>query len=230
MPTFNLKKMTTPELWAEFRRTLATTAEGLRHLAVLWCELKNRGEDMSGYHNSFTSFLPAVAAGKLHPEALILFNPVPALLDAVQKLVPEEQARLVQKAARLPVRQQDGTTKDMRPIDLSGAQIRQVFGDGMIRTPAQQKRYMPAPKPVVQPVAKVEPVALAPRRVVDHAHTTTQNQMLFAALGLTPSQRLDLQSFANKEGMSCAAVLVNLAVEHGLIRGAVRVSAHKRAA
>jgi hypothetical protein len=77
----------------------------------------------------------------------------------VAKFVPGEQAKLCGDTFRLPVLTPSGE-KQMRPIELSQAQIKQVFGDGRIRTIAEQKPFMLAAPPARRQTVQDVPATL----------------------------------------------------------------------
>jgi hypothetical protein len=132
-----LKKMTDAELMGVFHNGMAEAADGLRQMAPLWCELRERGEDMSDYDGPYTPYLSAIAAGELDALAVLIWAGVPGLVDAVGKMAPEDQAKLCRSTTKIPVLTAAGI-KPMWPVEMSEVQINQVFGGGTIRTPAEQ--------------------------------------------------------------------------------------------
>jgi hypothetical protein len=159
----SLKSISTAEVWAIFKAALTHTAEGYRTMAQAWCELKERGEDLSAYSNPLLSMLPLVNVGALMPEMMVKYAGYPTLLRYTASLVPEEQTRLVDMTDTLPVlvtlENGETVTKSIRPIALSAPQLRQVFGDGRIRTPTEQKRHMPTPPRAVPASPAAAPTA-----------------------------------------------------------------------
>lgn len=208
-----LKAMTTAELWAEFKTVWGQTASNLARLAVLWCELRERGEDLTPLQNPLTSFLPDVAEGRLSPRALLLFNGRYALIQAVQQMVVEDQEALATMPA-VPVLQLDGSVVKVRPSALSVAQARQVLSPQGIRTPAQQKRHM-APAPVARTKAPATP---APRPEDDAEDFSDELSVLTEVLGLTTGQVKDLVENAEASGRAIAAYVLDVLIEAGAVR------------
>jgi hypothetical protein len=127
------------------------TAKGLQRAAVAWVELERRGENLSAYRNPLTVRLPDIASGKLNPELIIHYGANRAVLSSLAELVPEDQAKLAVDKATVEVMTPTGP-KTRRVNDLRVAELKQVFGGGKIRTPAEQKRFMaPAPKAAKAP-------------------------------------------------------------------------------
>jgi hypothetical protein len=155
----SLKSLETQEVWAEFKKAVARTAEGIARMAECWCELQDRGEDLSAYRNPMLSFLPDVASGKLLPEVLLRYGASPSLTSAISRLVPEDQAKLATAEARVSILQPDGTTRIARVTDLRQAELRQVLGDGRIRTPDEQRPHVTASP---RPTAPRKPAARQP--------------------------------------------------------------------
>jgi len=144
----------TPRLRAELSRALTITAHGLAYLAAVWAELERRGEDLSDLRSGLAVYLPAIAAGRLAPEAVVQFAGQSTLLRRVMSLPVDEQRRLA-AGEPLPVvvATPDGELVERRlpARALAARQIAQVFDDyGRVRTPieqrqvAQQQRRPPA--------------------------------------------------------------------------------------
>lgn len=201
-----LLNISTETLWAEFRNLLAVTADNFKRMAIIWCELKERGEDMSAYVNPLTARLPAVAAGRLLPEILIRYAAKPELLDALESLVPEGQAKLATDTARVPVLiWKDGkqVVANRRPAELTAAEVRQVFAFGVIRDRAQQRHHLPPEPPKGRGGRYLGAVDVA---------------VMCDALGLTPAQRDDLVRAASALNLDPPGVIRRLLVTHLIIR------------
>jgi hypothetical protein len=135
-----IKNLTTEELRAELAQSLGLTARHLLHLAAVWKELENRGEDLSDLRSGIGAYLPAIAAGTVLPETVVRYAGQPTLLRAVAALTPHEQHRLAEGGTvPLVVASGSGYTPRMLPAHaLTAPQVRQVFGDRSIRNEAEQ--------------------------------------------------------------------------------------------
>lgn len=205
MNTADLKVLSTAQLLTEFSNAFSYTAEGLRRMAFIWQELKERGAlgDLSEEfkRNEMFAFLPDIADGTLTAEAVLKFGGDSHLLRAVKKLVPEAQKGLVETNLVKVVRPSSagGTeTKACRPLDLKVREIQQVFSpEGYIRSPHQQ-RHM------------VKPVTTSSLKKCDFD--------LWNAL--TEPQRFKLSVAAGELGMTPAELAVQTLVEARLVPSA----------
>lgn len=201
-----LKTMSVSELKQEFFRAVSYTAEGMRRMAELWVELTVRGEDMSAFHNPVTSYLPFVANGSLRPDLLVRYAGHTALLDKIRKMSAAAQAEIAAEGARIAVvthvrPDEPPVTRNMRPIEMTVAQVDMVFGDNRIRSPEEQKKHF---KPA--PVRQVKPVA------------ADDGAKLLDMLGLTRGQREDLVAASAKVGCSPAEFIIRALISRKLIR------------
>lgn len=145
-----IRAMDTPALRAELASALGHTAKQLVRLAVIWVELESRGEDLSALRTGLGTYLPAIAAGTVAPEAVVAFAGQKALLRAVISLPPDEQRRLAAGGTvPMAVASEDGYTHRMVSLAaLPARAIYQVFGDRCVRSvPAQIAILSAAPPP-----------------------------------------------------------------------------------
>lgn len=183
----NLKRLTVAQLRTEFNKAVANTAAGLRRMAVIWVELKERGEDMSAFTNPLLSFLPAVASGKLEPEMLLIYGGRSDVLSKIATLVPEEQKRLASGEGRVQIIDTvKGAARSVRLMDLTIPKLNQIIGDGRIRTPDEQRPHVPAARSTYhKPAAR--PLDLAPAMAMNQ---WTKLCDIAEKAGRTPEQQL----------------------------------------
>lgn len=150
----NLKSLTTREILTELRQQLASNAQSLRRIMELLVELEDRGEPIT-----FASGIPGfayrreLATGAISADVFVYCAGKPALIAAVLRIVPEDQAKVLAALAKHgPAAAVDvvvGARVVRREIlALTGAEIAQVFGNDRMRNPAEQRKYLrtlPAP-------------------------------------------------------------------------------------
>jgi hypothetical protein len=134
-----LPDMTVDQLRAELANHVRLTAEHVARMAVIWTELERRGEDMKALRMGLSRFLPAVAAGKLVPEAVVHLSGNMAALRAIGSLIPEEQRRLLSEGA-LPV-ERDGSIVAVPLLALSSDDTRRAIDPvaGRVIPPSEQR-------------------------------------------------------------------------------------------
>lgn len=137
----DVRSMPTSNLRAELARALEITAHHLHHLAAVWRELENRGEDLSHLRSGLWSYMPLIAAGRLRAELVVQYAGHALLLRQLAGLVPEEQDRLLRDPV-VTVVEMEGTEwveRQMPVTRLRATQLRQVLS-GHIRSPLEQRR------------------------------------------------------------------------------------------
>jgi hypothetical protein len=214
MPTAKqFKAMSADQLWDGLDKALKFTEESLRIAAAYWMELLNRGEDMSRLGVPWSEHFPAIAAGRLDPRMILAYGGhSKAVLDLVTDLVPEDQAKIANPRDPIPlvVPDADGGLKTiMRAPDvMKASELRQVLGDGRIRTPDEQRPHVVMPP--VRPAAKPE-AGKAPEK----AEQSNADLDLFNAL--TPAQRDQVRRYAatRRPPVAFVDLVVRWAVQHG---------------
>lgn len=202
-----LKAMSNEELWAGLNQALQLTEDSLRLAAAFWIELQNRGTTIEA-DVPWSAYLPAVAAGRLDPKLILVYGWNDGLLAAVAALVPEDQAKIVNPRHKLPilVPKADGTAYEtvMRaPSAMKVSELRQVFGDGRIRTPDEQRKLVP-------------PLTTPPAPPVDRETADTRADFdLYNAL--TPAQREQVLRYAatRRRPVRFVDLVVRWAVQRG---------------
>lgn len=188
----NLKRLSNTAIIAGLLEGLGMSAEGLRKAAPYYVEARERGLDLSGFTSPVLSYLPDVASGKLDAEMLVRFGGfAPALLAVAATLVPEDQKAVLANNGKVQVVESTGKVCEVRLADLSLAVLRQVVGEGRVRTPTEQKLHMaPAPRPVVSRVPTVqrdEPDEWDLRGALDSTQMVHLEKRA-AEAGMTPAQ------------------------------------------
>ena len=150
-----LAGLSTEELRQELARGLRLTAEHLFRLGHVWMELERRGEDLSDLRKGLAVYLPLIASGRVDARAVVRFGGSALLLRCISALPLEEQRRLAEPGATVPV-VAEGRVVPKDPAALSAAEMRQVFdrGQGHLRPILDQERLLSC-RPEKQ-VAQVE--------------------------------------------------------------------------
>lgn len=131
----DLAALPTDALRAELAQQMTVTAQHLQRLASIVAELERRGEDLSELKVGMLGYLRRIAAGQLHPDAVVRYLDYPMLLNRVATLPVTDQERLATgEPIKLVVWREGKTeTRMMDPIKLTRDQVSQVFGPGAIR-------------------------------------------------------------------------------------------------
>lgn len=187
----NLKRLSNTAIIAGLLDGLSQSAEGLRKAAPYYVEARERGLDLSGFTSPVLSYLPDVASGKLDAEMLVRFGGFAPVLAVAAGLLPEDQKAILANNGKVQVVESTGKVCEVRLADLSSAVLRQVVGEGRVRTPAEQKLHMaPAPRPVVSRVPTVqrdEPDEWDLRGALDSTQMVHLEKRA-AEAGMTPAQ------------------------------------------
>lgn len=201
----NMKCLSDTQIIAGLRDALSQSAEGLRKAAPYYTEARERGLDLSGFTNPTLSYLPDVASGRLDAEILVRFGGFAPALAAAATLVPEVQRDLLANGGKVKVLEASGETREARLADLSAAMLRQVVGQGRVRSPDEQKQHMaPAPRP------------LATRKPVEPDEWDLRG-------ALDSSQMVELEKRAGEAGMTPAQYAVQCMVSHRRLKDKVAV-------
>lgn len=208
-----VKTLSQDDLRSFYDQSIGATVAGLTNAAIAYAEMKNRGMDISFITKKWAAALELISGRGLKPELVIKFFGDTDLLKCLAAIVPEDQEKLIPPEVKIPVL--FGTqVVNMPPAGLSENQRKQVFGDGRIRTPAEQKPYAVAPKPYQPRAAATAPAArpaaaAAPTRLVDDAPPDADWDVHGA---LTVRQRKAITAAAAKMGVSPAIWFVRLAL------------------
>jgi hypothetical protein len=141
-PHDEIVSRTTEELYAEFEGLFGRTVTNLIRMAEVVAELERRNADLSRLRCSMVGHLRRIAAKQLLPEAVLAFQFRPAILNSVAQLPVAEQQRLVESPEVEVYMPGTDATETVELENLHINQARAVFGNGRIRTPAEQRVYM----------------------------------------------------------------------------------------
>lgn len=146
-----LPSLSVGELRAELVRALEISAASLAYLAAVYRELVRRGEDLSDLRSGLAVHLPAIADGKLAPEAAVRFAGRAMLLRCVATLPLAEQRRLADGGVVPVVR--EGAAGGMERLDLpahelKSTELRLVFDErGYIHSHDEQEAMLARRRP-----------------------------------------------------------------------------------
>jgi hypothetical protein len=159
------REMTVEELMQLLADGLNLTARSLLSNAVAIAVLEEKGKDLSGLKISLLHHLRKIACGQLLPEVVVRFAGKPSLITRVGSLPIPEQRRLAAGEHVLllvPDVHEGGYTHRMAdPLDMSAAQISQVFARDHIRSEAEQalkldERHEEARTPIPETVGNLK--------------------------------------------------------------------------
>lgn len=137
-----LINLSTQSLRDELARTLTLSAQTLQRLAGIWQELERRGEDLSDLRAGLAGYLPLIAAGQLDAEVVVRFAGNKTLLGTISRLPLPEQHRLAigGNVEILNIDENGNEVVTQVPAHaLSATQARQIFADGWVRKPEEQR-------------------------------------------------------------------------------------------
>jgi hypothetical protein len=139
-----MKDRTSKDIRRELAGLIAQTAELLQRMAFLVAELESRGEDLSGLRISLLPALRLVAAGRMTAETALWIADRPWLTSCVGSLSKADQQTLQEKGTVAVLI--DGKVRHESILKLPFATVQQVFANGRIRTPEEQRLYLAAPR------------------------------------------------------------------------------------
>lgn len=148
--------MTTEQLYVAFRDAAEVTARHIVRLAVIWQELERRGEDMTKFRSGLAAYLPAVASGRLVPEAIVRLAGNRTALRAVAALDADTQ-RQVLEVGTVSVVREPGRPAESVPLQhLKPVEVNRAIDtiNGRLIPPAEQ-HVGEKPKRTVQYMARV---------------------------------------------------------------------------
>ena len=189
-----LAAIDTETLRAQLSRQLEITAEHVARLALIWRELERRGEDLSSLRSGLASYLPAVASGRLVPEAVVRLAGNKSALRTIAMLAPDEQRRLLASGTVAVASMTEGT-RTVRQVPLH------------LLTPNEAAR-------VIDPVAGTTRPADA--QVIRHRgrSNTPTNRIVVM---LTSSQHGRLHTEAKRANTSINTLVIKTLRESGLL-------------
>jgi hypothetical protein len=183
----SIAAMSVEALRAEFTRQIEVTARSVERLALIWRELEARGEDMSVLRTGIATYLPAVASGRLVPEAVVRLAGNRSTLRAVSCLAPDEQRRVLSAEHVAIAAMVDGKrTVTNKPLHLlTPVEASRAFDVTTGAVIPADRQKVAGPKRASLTTAESRLVLMVPRSVHDKLHEAAR------AKGLTV-QRLIL--------------------------------------
>lgn len=136
----DITQETTQALKRRLAHQMELSARHLVEMASIWTELERRGEDLSALRTGLTDYLPKIAAGELDAQAAVMFAGNRQLLRYLCTLPVSQQQRLIEQGSveiYLPESQQ---VTPRKLSQLSGREVTQVFGHGLVRSVSEQKQ------------------------------------------------------------------------------------------
>lgn len=145
------QSMSMEELRQQLTQQTQKTAESIARMAVIWRALERRGEDMTKWRAGLAAYLPAVAANRLAPEAVVRLAGNATALRAVALLPVDDQNDLLQRGTVDVMR--DGETESVPLIRLRPADVRQAF-DGITGrvVPVEEQKRSERRRRVINPL------------------------------------------------------------------------------
>lgn len=133
-----LTSIATDTLKRRLAEQMELSARHLVEMAAIWTELERRGEDLSALRTGLTDYLPRIAAGELDARAVVQFAGNRQLLRYLSTLPVGRQQALIEQGEIEVVLPESGEHSRRKLGHLSGNEVTQVFGHGLVRTPQQQ--------------------------------------------------------------------------------------------
>jgi hypothetical protein len=139
-----LKALSTDELKRLLAGTMELTARHLVHMAGIWRELEERGEDLSDLRHGIAVYLPMIAHGRVDAAIVIKYAGQKTLLAALSNLPITVQRRIAETGyvALVSTHEDSIETVEVPLSRLSAAAVHQVFSDDGVRSPEDQIRML----------------------------------------------------------------------------------------
>jgi len=142
LPAEDLATIATDALKRRLAQQMELSARHLVEMAAIWTELERRGEDLSALRTGLTDYLPRIAAGELDAQAVVQFAGNRQLLRYLATLPIDRQQQLIEQGEIEVVLPESGERGRRKLAHLSGREVNQVFGQGIVRTPEQQAQLI----------------------------------------------------------------------------------------
>lgn len=175
-----ISALSTEQLYSALRDAAEVTARSIVKMAAIWLELERRGEDMSKSRSGLAAYLPAVASGRLVPEAIVKLAGNRTALRAIACLDADTQRQVLEAGTVAVVREEGAAPVQIQLQHLKPAEVNRAIDgvNGRIIPPAEQS------------------VREKPRRMVQY--------MARVLVPLTDAERQALQKHATARGKSAA--------------------------
>lgn len=125
-------------LHSELKRLLTVCAASIADAALVYSELKSRGEDVSYVSSAISRTLDLVSSGSLDPEAALAFGRSKAKTELVSRLPTDMQRRLA-RGERIRVVDVAGRrVKESTAAHLSASDLATAIGGGRLLSTTEQ--------------------------------------------------------------------------------------------
>ncbi len=146
-PVGDIKSLSNEQILAELQALIGDTLQKLQRIVPLWRELQDRGLDLSHLRKGICFYVPLIIQGKVDAAMVARLASHAGLLRQAALLPMADQRRLAagQKVKVLLARRREAPVAvEKDPLDLSGPQVRQVFGPQGIRSIEEQRDRLEA--------------------------------------------------------------------------------------
>lgn len=144
---------TSAELKQWLSDELGVTAHALKRAAIIWRELVERGEDLSGLRSGLTIYLGQIANDTLAPEVVVRCAGQALLLKHISAVPVSEQLTLLENGVEVVDSEEDGEKIHSVALDeLTSAQTLRVFGPKGVRATQEQRKIIA--KSIIKPKSK----------------------------------------------------------------------------
>lgn len=169
--------MSTEDLYVAFKEAVEVTARHIVRLAVIWQELERRGEDMSRFRSGLAAYLPAVASGRLVPEALVRLAGNRTALRAVACLAADVQQQILEDGVLWVVREEGRAAENVLLQHLTPAEVNRAIDavNGKIIPPAEQRVAAKHPRTVQRMARVIVPLTDLERQALQR-HASSRNK------------------------------------------------------
>lgn len=131
------ENVSTHDLRSMLAEAIGLTEKTIVRMAMIWGELRRRGEDLSDVRLPFAQYLDRVASGSLRPNLMVMMAGQPRALGWLAELPLTDQDMLA-SGNPVEILTEDGPRKkSLRDMTLS--EIGLVVRDGVIRSVTEQK-------------------------------------------------------------------------------------------
>ena len=128
---------TAAERMSALREAIGDSLVAVQRAAQILAIMERAGDSLSGVPPHMLRMLRRINAQQMLPEVMVRTSGI--LRQKLALLPTSEQARLLSDDAVIEVALPDGEVGCIPPQHLSPTQIKQVFGDGFIRSPIEQR-------------------------------------------------------------------------------------------
>jgi hypothetical protein len=151
----HLLRLTPAERLAELRGHVGHSLDAMSRAATVFAAMEAAGDDLSQVPQHLIRMLRQINARTLLPEVVVRLSG--RLRQKVALMPLAEQRRLSEPGARVLLLAASGETIEIEAQRLTPEQVSQVFGDGYIRTPEEQRALLKPDAPARIPKRRGRP-------------------------------------------------------------------------